>query len=459
MTATRRDAGPTDSLLGSAGLESAERRASGCARPVRLQGSKQLVNPATGEVQTLYSSAGELDGHTYVRCNNRRASVCPTCSREYKGDAWHLLMCGLAGGKGVPDSVADRPCTFVTLTAPSFGAVHGIRDKGPCRARRDRPVCAHGRPQWCRKRHCPDDRQVGQPLCWECYDYLGHVLWQWYAPELWRRFTIALQRDLAKRAGLKITHFRKACRISYSKVVEFQARGLVHVHAPIRLDGPSGPDGPASSLALTVADLEASVAASAAAVHLDSTSLRDGTSYRLRWGTQADARTISDGAGRDSSRGHNRVHPEQVAAYLAKYLTKTTEDFGLPSTVGSAVHARLLGATPHVVRIIQTAEALSHEGEEYARIADRYSTLGYRGHPITKSRLYSVTFGQIRRARRLFRARPAALDPEADIREVLDEAAPEGFEIVSSFVYVGRGYMQLDQAAEAVRSAAMARIN
>jgi hypothetical protein len=457
MTATQGISGPTDSLLGSAGLESAERRASGCARPVRLQGSKQLVNTITGEVQTLYSSSDELDGHTYVKCNNRRASVCPTCSREYKGDAWHLLMCGLAGGKGVPDSVADRPCTFVTLTAPSFGAVHGVRDKGSCRARRDRPVCSHGRPMWCGKRHAPDDRQVGQPLCWECYDYVGHVLWQWHAPELWRRLTITLQRDLAKRAGLKITHFRKACRISYSKVVEFQARGLVHVHAPVRLDGPLGPDGPACALSLSVADLEAAVGASAAAVHLDSTPLSDGTSYRLRWGTQADTRTISEGAGRDSARHTKRVHPEQVAAYLAKYLTKTTEDFGLSGAVGSSVHARLLGATPHVVRIIEAAEQLSREGDEYARLADRYSTLGYRGHPITKSRLYSVTFGQIRRARRLFRARPAALDPEADIREVLDEQAPEGFEIVSSFVYVGRGYLALDQAAQAVRSAALAR--
>lgn len=131
MTATQAFSGPTDSLLGAAGLESAERRASGCARPVRLQGSKQLVNTATGEVRTLYSSSDELDGHTYVKCNNRRASVCPTCSREYKGDAWHLLMCGLSGGKCVPESVADRPCTLVTLTAPSFGAVHGVRDRGP----------------------------------------------------------------------------------------------------------------------------------------------------------------------------------------------------------------------------------------------------------------------------------------------------------------------------------------
>ena len=70
-----------------------------------------------------------------------------------------------------------------------------------------------------------EDPQLGQPLCWECYDYVGHVLWQWHAPELWRRFTIALQRRLAAQVGLSVRAFRERCRISYSKVVEFQARG------------------------------------------------------------------------------------------------------------------------------------------------------------------------------------------------------------------------------------------
>ncbi|MGL5825097.1 MAG: hypothetical protein ACRCYU_09825, partial [Nocardioides sp.] len=49
-------AAPTDSLLGSAGVESAERRARGCSRPVRLRGAKELVDTTTGEVRTLYSS-------------------------------------------------------------------------------------------------------------------------------------------------------------------------------------------------------------------------------------------------------------------------------------------------------------------------------------------------------------------------------------------------------------------
>ncbi len=54
-------------------------------------------------------------------------------------------------------------------------------------------------------------------------------------------------------------------------------------------------------------------------------------------------------------------------------------------------------------------------------------------------------------------ARPAGLDPDADIREVLDEDVPQGLEVVSSFVYVGRGYLGMAEAAAAVRSAAMAR--
>jgi hypothetical protein len=445
-------------LLGEAGIESAIRRGGGCTRPVRLRGSTMLVNTRTGEVQNRYRSTDELDGTTYVRCGNRRASVCPHCSHEYKGDAWHLLVCGLAGGKGVPASVAEHPCTFATLTAPSFGPVHGMRQKGPCRARRDKTVCAHGRPLWCGKRHRDKDPQVGQPLCWQCYDYTGHVLWQWHAPELWRRFTITLQRRLAAQVSLSVKVFRETCRVSYSKVVEFQARGLIHVHVPIRLDGPEGPDGPPTRLPLTTADLEEAIQSAAVSVRLQTPPLRDGTVYELRWGTQVDCRSVTGDADRESGRASRAAHPEQVAAYLAKYLTKATEDFGLPSRVRSVTHARVVGASPHAVRIIETAVRLAGEGEAYERLRDNLATLGYRGHPITKSRAYSITFGQIRRARRVFRKNPG-LDPEADIRQVLDDDAevPEGFELVSSWVYVGRGYLDLEQAASAVMSAAMSR--
>lgn len=443
-------------LLGQAGQGDAEKRVRGCAAPVRLRGSKAWVNQATGEVRDVYSSAQELDGVTYVRCGNRRAAVCASCSQEYKGDAWHILACGLMGGKGVPDDVADRPCTFVTLTAPSFGPVHGVRRKGLCRARRDQELCPHGRPLWCRQRHRPDDTCVGEPLCVECYDYLAHVVWQFHANELWRRFLITLQRLLAKRCGLTTTQFRERVKISFSKVVEFQARGAIHFHAPVRLDAPDGPDGPACDLPLTVDDLEAAVREAASQVSLASTPLPDGTVWELRFGTQLDTRTICDAADRER-RQERRVHPEQVAAYLAKYLTKATEDFGLNGSVRSAMHAAAVGATQHALRLIEVAEGLGRTAPGYEMLLRHLGTLGYRGHPISKSRAYSVTFGQLRRVRRLHR-QEAGLSPDADIRQILDEEPPDGFVVVSSWTFDGLGYLDLDASALAVASAARSRM-
>ena len=151
------------------------------------------------------------------------------------------------------------------------------------------------------------------------------------------------------------------------------------------------------------------------------------------------------------------THPEQVAAYLAKYLTKATDDFGLPSRVTSATHARAVGASPHAVRIIAAASRLAQEGGDYALVRRHLATLGYRGHPITKSRAYSVTFTQLRRVRRAFRRNPG-LDPEADVRELLEEDdLPDGMVRVSVWHYVGRGYLDLDQAAKAVMSAGLNR--
>jgi hypothetical protein len=137
---------PSPAMLAEAARSDVERRVRGCSRPIRLVGSTTRVLKATGEVIDRYRSADELDGITYVRCGDRRASRCESCSHEYKGDAWHLLSAGVAGGKGVPESVTEHPAVFVTLTAPSFGPVHGQRRGGLCRPRRDRPVCPHGRP-------------------------------------------------------------------------------------------------------------------------------------------------------------------------------------------------------------------------------------------------------------------------------------------------------------------------
>jgi hypothetical protein len=117
-----------------------------CARPVRLRGRISVGRRET------YSTDGEPDGVLLVRCRNRRASVCPSCSYEYAGDMWQLLYAGAAGGrKGVPESIRSHPLVFVTLTAPGFGSVHTTRAdrsdrRGRCRPWGEGQLCPHRRP-------------------------------------------------------------------------------------------------------------------------------------------------------------------------------------------------------------------------------------------------------------------------------------------------------------------------
>jgi hypothetical protein len=175
-------------------------RVGNCVRPVRLRGTTERIDPATGEVLSSFSSADQPLGVVHVRCGNRRASECPSCSRLYAGDMLHLIRAGVTGGKTVPESVADHPLVFATLTAPSFGRVH---TSGRCHPGDAWRRCPHGRQLACGVVHADgaDGKRsaglLGQPLCKDCYDYASHVVWQWFAPDLWRRFTIALQRGLA----------------------------------------------------------------------------------------------------------------------------------------------------------------------------------------------------------------------------------------------------------------------
>lgn len=183
-----------------------------------------------------------------IRCGNRRAAICPSCSDLYAADTWQLVHAGTQGGHhGMPETTANRPQVFATLTAPSFGAVHtsssrpGLADTVCHSAFSGKSHCPHGKALWCNAIHASDDPEVGQPLCPDCYDYTGHVLFNWHAPELWRRFTIALRRAVAdhlRRIGID----PNAVRVSFVKVAEYQRRAVVHYHTIIRLDPPNNDD-------------------------------------------------------------------------------------------------------------------------------------------------------------------------------------------------------------------------
>lgn len=151
----------------------------------------------------------------------------------YAGDLFQLIRAGVAGGKAVPETVAENPLVFATVTAASFGLVHGRRDGD--RGRRPttgRPtLCVHGRPRTCQVGHAADDPLLGQPLSTGCYDDASHVVRQWWAPDLWRRFTIALRRLVAKALGIPASRLGEVATVQYAKVAECQLRGVVHLHA------------------------------------------------------------------------------------------------------------------------------------------------------------------------------------------------------------------------------------
>jgi hypothetical protein len=216
----------------------------------------------------------------------------------------------------------DHPCVFVTLTAPSFGPVHARREKDgrvlACRPRRKDKTCPHGIRLSCSEKHAREDDRLGEPLCPDCYDYAGAVLFNACAPELWRRFTITLRRTLARQAGLTGQALAVQLRISYAKVAEYQRRGVVHFHAIIRLDGPTGPaDAPPAWV--TIALLTTAIDQAARAVSVTTPAAPGLPARVLTWGRQLDIRPITT---------NGDVTDTKVAAYVAKYATKAAECTG-----------------------------------------------------------------------------------------------------------------------------------
>jgi hypothetical protein len=265
---------------------------SGCSHPIQLRHRTDMIDLATGELATRYGTAS-------TACGNRRETVCPACSQVYKRDARQLVRAGLAGGKGIPDTIAAHPCVFATLTAPSFGPVHSRRMRGkaalPCRPRRDATArrCPHGRDISCPTRHVEGDPRLGQPMCPDCYDYDAAVLFNAYAGDLWRRFVTYLPRHLARLAGVTQKTLRAQLSIRFVKVAEYQARGVVHFHAVIRLDAAGEDYQP--PVALYTADLLCdAIDQAAAAVRI--VVGYDGQAVALGFGPQTDRRVIRHGA-------------------------------------------------------------------------------------------------------------------------------------------------------------------
>ena len=453
MTALAAAGGPSGELLQGLAeraarpdfpkLEAQLRSSGYCARPVRLSGRIETCD-GHGR-RRVWSTDTEPDGVLRKACGNRREVVCPPCAERYRQDAYHLIAAGLRGGKGVPDSVTQHPAVFVTLTAPSFGAVH-TRPLGPdgkprrCRPRRDAPICEHGMRLSCAAIHNEDDPPLGEPICRECFDHRAAVVWNNALSELWRRTTIYLPRTLARLTGMTQKRLRELVRVAYVKVAEYQRRGLIHLHVVIRLDRAMPqyrahevhPPGARFDANL----LEEAIRTTAGDVRAPLPEELD--DREVRWGHELDVRHLDTHARRD------------VAGYLAKYATKSTEQAGGVLHRVSPEQLDDLPVREHVRFYLRAAFELADDqalaDRRFARCAH---TLGYRGHCLTKSRRYSTTFRALREAREAFvHEQLVAREPDPMRRPVAR---------LASFRYVGQGHLTAADALLASSAAARAR--
>ncbi|GLW17275.1 replication initiation protein [Streptomyces sp. NBRC 13847] len=418
------------------------RQVAGCTRPVNLVGQTTTLDATTRTVLRSYSTTDEPTGRLLTTCGNRRASRCPSCSRVYAADTYHLIKAGLSGGKAVRETVRTHPRVFATLTAPSFGPVH------------NRPTTnSKTRPCACDTQHTENAPELGTPLRPSAYDYTGAVLWNAHAGALWARFTTYLRRALAAHLGMTQKALNAALRISFAKVAEYQKRGLVHFHAVIRFDGPEGSNQPPPSWA-TIDALKTAIEDAAENAVLTVTSDHTGD-REIRWGDRLDVREIT-------ALGDGELTDKAVAGYVAKYATKSAEDSGtvdrslICEPCGGRGYPRGLDGDPcadcdgtgqaeslqdlrvqrHVRQMIRTAWALGHLPEfAHLKLWKWAHMLGFRGHFSTKSRRYSTTLGALRDVRKAWRIAQAHTDAGQEPTE-----EDTTFVTESSWSYLASGY-------------------
>ncbi|WP_189039506.1 replication initiator [Streptomyces daqingensis] len=405
----------------------------GCTNPVRLAGQRteHRVDTGTGEIGAELHRLNSQDmpaGHLLVRCGNRRTTRCAACAETYRRDTFHLITAGLRGGKGTPETVTSHPRVFATFTAPSFGPVHN-RPTGPG---------GSARPCRCGKRHDQDDTALGTPLDPDRYDYEAAVLWNAHAGMLWRRFTIYLRREVAKRAGLTQRAFRHFARVSFAKVAEYQKRGAVHFHAVIRLDGPTGGD--SSPPAWATAELLTDAIKAAAGKARVAGPVLDERAHSFTFGRQLDVRTIH---GPDFD-GGRELTDRAVAAYIAKYATKGAETATgtLDRRLRFVAELAQLDISPHAERMIRTAWALGARKDlAHLRLRAWAHMLGFRGHFSTKTRRYSTTLGALRNARAEWRRLQAAIARGENHPQPVDNngSGEETTLVLAHWSFVGTG--------------------
>ncbi|MBP2061709.1 hypothetical protein J2Z30_002718 [Streptomyces iranensis] len=127
----------------------------------------------------------------------------------------------------------------------------------------------------------------------------------------------------------------------------------------------------------------------------------------IRWGAEIDVHAIHS--------VHSEIDgvpmtDEAVAAYIAKYVSKSVGEVGgIDRRIASAGEIDRLRISPHVRALMGTCWRLGGVVElAPLRLRLWAHALGYRGHVLTKSRRYSTTYEQLRAVRAEYRKTKAA---------------------------------------------------
>jgi hypothetical protein len=299
----------------------------------------------------------------WVRCGSRVKSRCRSCAELYRKDWAAIARSGVFDGP-----VQDFRFYLLTLTAPSFGAVHRVPRSAADRLR----LCG------CGAIHSVADGSLrGVPLDPRSYDYAGQVAWNRDGGVLWDR----TRRRVRDRWD----------SMEFFIVREWQDRGVLHMHALVRIDFGEAPS---------------STDLGAAARTAEATSKVDGS--LVRWGAQhqCDEFPVS-GAG------------ARAIWYLSKalnYVMKDTAREGLGGGNGAWEH---LAALQRAARSMKCSPACDPANCR-RRLHDNY---GSRSHVVSASRRTKYRTGwsftgltrtvQRRLRREWFEAQGAPVDESA----------------------------------------------
>jgi hypothetical protein len=268
-------------------------------------------------------------------------------------------------------------------------------------------------------------------------------VWNAHAPELWRRTVIGIRRRLDRLArphGVRV-------KLSYAKVAEFQRRGLIHFHAIFRLDGhdPAHPERTVPPHPAVTPDVLANVIRHAASATWFATVHHRAKpkGWDITWGAQVDPRVVR-------LTGDGEITDVAVAAYLAKYATKSTEPVGvLRARITPANASVYADSRTHQGRLIAACLKLGgHPHEDFKALRRWAHMLGYRGHFATKSRRYSTTMRALRATRRNWKRRQQPTGGQHGDRTVIT---------LTDLQWAGRGWRTAGDALLAISAAARAR--